>query len=260
MAKRELPHSLDNFLSKEQANESKKVKSSKCVADSGLKQYTKTFCKEDWTHIVGPQLSLSTVILYSAPDERKRVFNGLENQIQYFSDPTLTRVKVFGKWHDLPRKQAAYGIEGLTYKYSGLTVSTIPWKRAPILQQILIDVKNATNIHFNFVLINRYKDGKDKMGEHKDDEKELDPDVPIASLSLGQERDFILRHQDLLKNKNEHKCSKGSEKKYHKMILRDGMLLLMNAPTNQFWYHSLPPRSVKTCPGVRINLTFRKIV
>lgn len=42
----------------------------------------------------------------------------------------------------------------------------------------------------------RYKDGSDKMGEHKDDEKELDPKVPIASLSLGQQRDFYFRHQD----------------------------------------------------------------
>ena len=34
------------------------------------------------------------------------------------------------------------------------------------------------------------------MGEHKDDEKELDPDVPIASISLGQARDFYFKHQD----------------------------------------------------------------
>lgn len=34
------------------------------------------------------------------------------------------------------------------------------------------------------------------MGEHKDDERELDPKTPIASLSLGQPRDFYFRHQD----------------------------------------------------------------
>jgi alkylated DNA repair dioxygenase AlkB len=31
------------------------------------------------------------------------------------------------------------------------------------------------------------------MGFHKDDETELDPAVPIASLTLGAERDFIFR-------------------------------------------------------------------
>ncbi len=46
------------------------------------------------------------------------------------------------------------------------------------------------------VFVDRYNDGNDKMGEHKDDEKELDPQAPIASLSFGQARDFVLRHQD----------------------------------------------------------------
>ena len=34
------------------------------------------------------------------------------------------------------------------------------------------------------------------MGEHKDDEKDLCQDYPIASLSLGQARDFVFKHQD----------------------------------------------------------------
>ena len=33
------------------------------------------------------------------------------------------------------------------------------------------------------------------MGYHKDDEKELDKETPIASLTFGAERDFIFRHQ-----------------------------------------------------------------
>ena len=40
--------------------------------------------------------------------------------------------------------------------------------------------------------------------------------------------------------------------------LEHGSLLMMNYPTNQFWYHSLPKR--KRAPGVRINMTFRKMV
>ncbi len=43
--------------------------------------------------------------------------------------------------------------------------------------------------------LSRYKDGSDKMGYHKDDEKELDKETPIASLTFGAERDFIFRHQ-----------------------------------------------------------------
>ena len=121
---------------------------------------------------------------------RKNIFKELESQIIYFSDPNLTRVKVFGRLHDLPRKQAAYGDKGITYTYSGLKILALPWKEAPILEQILTCVKSVTNHEYNFVLVNRYQDGREKMGEHKDDEKELDANVPIASLSFGQERDF----------------------------------------------------------------------
>ena len=41
------------------------------------------------------------------------------------------------------------------------------------------------------------------------------------------------------------------------MVLNDGLLLLMEKPTNRFWYHALPRR--KNNPGTRINLTFRKV-
>jgi alkylated DNA repair dioxygenase AlkB len=97
----------------------------------------------------------------------------------------------------------------------------------------------------------RYRDGKDHMGEHRDDEKELDQKSGIASVSLGQVRDFVLRHSD----------ARGKKKRSIppvKIPLGHGSLLLMKPPTNTFWYHSIPQR--KSLPGVRINLTFRLIV
>lgn len=53
----------------------------------------------------------------------------------------------------------------------------------------------------------RYKDGHDKMGEHKDDEKSLDPSAPIASVSLGEPRSFYFVHQDVRRKKR--KLDKG---------------------------------------------------
>ena len=86
------------------------------------------------------------------------------------------------------------------------------------------------------------------MGFHKDDEKELSRDVPIASLTLGAERDFIFRHQD----------KRTKQIPDEKLVLTDGLLLLMHAPTNRLWYHGLPVR--KKCTAPRINLPFRSIV
>ena len=109
-----------------------------------------------------------------------------------------------------------------------------------------------------FILYFRYQDGKDHMGEHKDDEKELIRHSPIASLSLGQARDFVFRHE----------CARGSQSKKNKpqrdiapvkIELQHGSLLMMNYPTNCYWYHSLPQRK-KLPPGVRVNMTFRDMV
>ena len=90
------------------------------------------------------------------------------------------------------------------------------------------------------------------MGEHRDDEKELDQKTPIASISLGQHRDFIFRHRDARGGQADRKLEPV------KILLDNGSLLLMKEPTNTYWYHSLPKR--KKLPGVRINLTFRMII
>lgn len=105
---------------------------------------------------------------------------------------------------------------------------------------------------FNFVLVNRYNDGNDHMGEHRDDEADLVPKSAIASVSVGQARDFIFRHRDAR--------GSGAKRKIDpvKFELSHGSLLIMNHPTNVYWFHSLPVRKKVICP--RINLTFRQMV
>lgn len=196
-----------------------------------------------WIHVVRNDLSLSMKTIFTKAVCRDIVLS-LEEEIEYISDD-LSKVKVFGKVYSIPRKQAAYGDIGVSYRYSGTTIQAKAW--TPILQYLRDTVLENTGHYYNFVLINRYKDGSDKMGFHKDDEKELCEKSPIASLTFGAERDFVFKHQD-------RKANIPNEK----LLLTDGLLLLMNSPTNQYWYHSLPPR--KSCVTPRINLTFRKIV
>lgn len=179
--------------------------------------------------------------------ESRRIFSCLEREVKYLP-PETSKVFVFGKWHPIPRKQAGYGDEGVTYTYSRVTLAAQTW--TPVLRELVSKVRRITGIGYNFVLINRYADGKDCMGEHKDDEKELDPEAPIASMSFGAERDFYFKHQRTRNNKDK------SIPKVN-LKLEDGSLLLMNEPTNKFWYHALPAR--KSCRDVRINLTFRKV-
>lgn len=50
-----------------------------------------------------------------------------------------------------------------------------------------------------FVFCIRYRNGNDHIGEHKDNEPDMDKRAPIVSLSLGQQREFVLKHGDVRK-------------------------------------------------------------
>ena len=176
------------------------------------------------------------------------IYQTLDAEIEYDKQ---SQVKIFGKTFDVPRKQRAYGDNGLTYTFSNVTVPAADW--LPILIELKNTISSLVNCELNFVLINRYKDGQDYMGEHQDNEKDLDPCAPIVSLSFGQARDFVFKHKDMKLRKSKD----SSLKKVFK--LEHGSLLLMEPPTNNYWYHGLPKRSILSCPNPRINLTFRKM-
>ncbi|XP_017269483.3 DNA oxidative demethylase ALKBH2 isoform X2 [Kryptolebias marmoratus] len=201
-----------------------------------------------WQKVEAEDLDCDYALLFTK-GEADGLFTQLEEEVVY-STGDEAKVQVFGKVYNIPRKQATYGDAGLTYTYSGITRLASPW--TPTLEYIRDTVTKATGQTFNFVLINRYRDGQDHMGEHRDDEKELDPSCPIASVSLGAARDFVFRHRDARGKRG------GRQVEPVKLELAHGSLLLMNPPTNTFWYHSLPVRKKVLSP--RINLTFRRIL
>ncbi|KAF8785227.1 DNA oxidative demethylase ALKBH2 like protein [Argiope bruennichi] len=204
----------------------------------------------NWRIITGENLKLRYAEIFSRSSS-KHIMTRLEKEVEYYSGDLL-KVRVYGKWHEIPRKQVAFGDDGLSYKFSGNCLPSKPWETCPIIFELKKCVESVVGYSFNFVLVNRYKDGSDHMGEHRDDEKELDPHTPIASLSFGAVREFIFRHMDT-RGKN---AKSNIQKK--KIDLHPGSLLLMEFPTNRFWYHSLPSR--KNVFGVRVNLTFRKMI
>ncbi|NXL91799.1 ALKB2 demethylase, partial [Alectura lathami] len=193
-------------------------------------------------------LSCEYRLLFSKA-EADEIFQQLEKEVEYF-EGEQTKLHVFGKWHNIPRQQVTYGDPELTYTYSGVTFSPKPW--IPVLSHIRDRLALDTGHTFNFVLINRYKDGRDHIGEHRDDERELVPRSPIASVSFGACRDFVFRHCDS-RGKNATRRMKPV-----RLQLAHGSLLLMKHPTNVYWYHSLPVRKRVLAP--RVNLTFRKVM
>jgi len=151
-------------------------------------------------------------------------------------------ITVYGKKHLQPRLTALYGNEGKPYSYSNITMQPHYWTLT--LQKIKSMVETISGTNFTTVLLNYYRDGKDSNGWHADDEKKLGTNPIIASLSLGAERNFQLKHHiDVSQKKN--------------IILENGSLLLMKGTTQHFWKHQIPKTSKPI--GPRINLTFRTI-
>lgn len=180
-----------------------------------------------------------------APDLAAQWFDALmqEGAVAWRQD----RMMMYGRQVAIPRLNAWYGDPGLDYSYSGIPMAPRPW--SPLLRQIRRQVSVTAGEAFTSALINLYRDGRDSVAWHADDEPELGHRPVIASVSLGAAREFQMRHR----------CYRDNGLPVYKIMLKPGSLLLMRGDTQHNWLHQVPKRSLRNVPGPRINLTFRKI-
>lgn len=200
--------------------------------------------------------------LFSAAERLERI-PMLDAEVYYLSDLALGRerdeilqrliadtdwrqdsIVVWGKTYQQPRLVAWHGDRGIDYTYSGIRLSPMPWTE--LLLDIKRRVESVTQDSFNSVLLNYYRDNRDSMGFHSDDEPELGEKPVIASVSLGEERTLVLKHKV-------NKLAKPV-----RLRLASGSLLLMKGETQRCWKHGIA-KETRRC-GARVNLTFRHIV
>ena len=162
----------------------------------------------------------------------------LLNEVSWMQEPIV----MFGKTLMQPRLTAFYGDPGMEYTYSGLTLSAKDWTD-PLLK-IKEKIENKCGTVFNVCLLNYYRDGKDHMGWHRDNERSLGQVPVIASLSFGGTRIFQFR-------KYEEKMPVIS------LELDHGSLVLMKGETQKYWEHRVTKTTLPV--GPRINLTFRSV-
>ncbi|MEB3333282.1 MAG: alpha-ketoglutarate-dependent dioxygenase AlkB [Synechococcaceae cyanobacterium] len=163
------------------------------------------------------------------------------------------RITVYGRSHPVPRLQAWVGDPGCTYRYSGLLHEPQPWSAE--LHRLRELLAADLGCPFNSLLLNRYRNGDDRMGWHADDEPELDAIAPIASLSLGVSRTLRFRPRPVSRARPAFRS--GQNAAPLALELADGDLLVMDPPTQLHWQHALPTR--RRLLGERLNLTFRLI-
>ena len=184
----------------------------------------------------GAQLVLRPAWLQAG--EADALFEDLRRTLPW----SVHRIRMFGRWVDSPRLSAWIGDADAVYRYSGSDFLPHPWTEA--LSAVRHRLQEELGTPFNSVLANLYRDGRDAMGWHSDDEPELGPQPVIASVSLGGVRRFLLRHRQ-------------DPALRSAMELPQGSLLVMAGDTQRRYRHALPRTAKAVAP--RINLTFRWI-
>jgi len=182
-------------------------------------------------------------------DEEENLMNEMEN-IEFRQEI----IDVYNMNIIAPRKTFSYGDTGLSYQYAGKYEIPNEWPSSTS-NNIINDIRKKVHQKslefcdvmkdpFNFVLINRYKDGNDYIGFHSDNEKDIVPRSCIASLFIGAERNFTFINV------------KSNET--HSLKLESGSLLLMMGRTQEIYKHGLPKS--KNLTEKRYNLTFRHLI
>lgn len=155
------------------------------------------------------------------------------------------QVRVFGKVYDTPRLVAPYGA---SYSYSGQAHAARD-RMPPVIADLLAQVRYVLDVPFNSVLVNVYRDGRDCVGWHSDDEPELGPEPVIASISLGASRRFGIRRRPNAE-------SRMLQSTY--LDLHHGDLLVMSGRSQVDYQHTIG--RTRENVGLRVNLTFRTVI
>ena len=159
----------------------------------------------------------------------------LSDTIKWQNDQVI----IYGKQITTKRKVAWYGDSDYAYTYSNVTKDALDWTEDLLALKSIVE--DLTNAQYNACLLNLYHDGEEGVSWHSDDEEALGKSPTIASLTLGAERKFSLKHK--------------ISKRTISLTLESGSLFVMKGSTQTNWVHCLPKMKGITQP--RINLTFR---
>jgi alkylated DNA repair dioxygenase AlkB len=150
-------------------------------------------------------------------------------------------MKMFGKDITLPRQQRNFG-RGYTYSGVKNDQATIP----DTLNKVLKWVNALLGCEFTDILVNEYLDGDQYIGPHSDDERGLEEGYPIAGLTIGHMRRFLVQHK------------KNKELKYEFGVGNNSLLVMHGSQFQKLLKHSVPKQ--KSAKYVRYSLTFRNII
>lgn len=165
----------------------------------------------------------------------------IKNCIDEVKDELLVKppIQLYGKTVYQQRSIGFFSDESIGYHYSGQLAKSKPLQPYSTELMTLINSRFGTN--YNGILVNKYDDGNNYIGDHSDDEKNLDKGGVIA-ISYGAVRKFRIRD------------------KITKKIIMDipttsNSIIHMGGDFQKEFTHGIPVE--KKVTGVRYSLTFR---
>lgn len=162
------------------------------------------------------------------------------------------QVKIVGRWVNQARQTFAYSKDGKSYTYSGLTI--VPTLYDDTINFIQTKIKEFCNQECDYYLCNRYDNIKNYIGEHSDDESDLDKNASIISISLGQTRRFVIKIP-------KHKATKFPRRPVIVVDMNHGDIIEMCCGFQSRYTHSVPKitklEQKNRTHQYRINLTGR---
>jgi alkylated DNA repair dioxygenase AlkB len=178
------------------------------------------------------------------PEEADEIYEFLKSKNFEYHKP-YTR---YNKIVKVPRGQASYTLdESIHYDYGKIAGSSPPNEiMCDRLKEIVRKTNEILGRNYNTILMNVYKDGKDAIGFHQDNENGWAEGSGFATLSFGCERTFM--------------TERGYSKERNKILHKNGWVIEMPYPMNHEYYHAVPPCSEKVATKWRISLTLREII
>jgi|LauGreDrversion4_2_1035121.scaffolds.fasta_scaffold358499_1 alkylated DNA repair dioxygenase AlkB len=149
-------------------------------------------------------------------------------------------IKVWGKMCKQRRGVGFYSDESVGYNYSNTKTPAMPLK--PKSKLLLSNINSKFNGKFNGILVNHYRNGKETIGKHSDDEKGLDENCGVFIISVGTPRKLRFRDKE-------------TGKIVLDVMTEPGKIIQMQGDFQKEYTHEIPVES--KVEGERYSLTFR---
>lgn len=148
--------------------------------------------------------------------------------------------KLYGREITVPRDQTGFGYG--SYYYSGkMYDANAP---GPHMAAVIKWIQDLYGTQYAYALVNLYRDGKDGVSWHADDEQTIDQNHGIVSLSLGAARNFGVRKM-------------GDTRTTYAVELPHNSMVVMPPGFQKNFQHCVT-KTKKAC-GPRVNITFRAL-